>query len=224
MRKECKGVQRKWKGRRKGKKSRFSIISRYRGRISVYHWVQPRILERSSSDAIPDHPTCPISTLVVPRQVGDLFQITQISRINDNDFKRIIINNIIKFDENLLFQSSFEIPAKFVGAHARGQYFRAWGGKHAKKHTWREILSFSRSTLLFHPSSSLPARAPERKTSVERDPTQPKHFHAESFAQGEVENEKMRGLFDGGWKGVEIDPMDYRLNQEGPGPTYFPKL
>lgn len=140
LRKECKGVQRKWKGRRKGKKSRFSIISRYRGRISVYHWVQPRILERSSSDAIPDHPTCPISTLVVPRQVGDLFQITQISWINDNDFKRIIINNIIKFDENLLFQSSFEIPAKFVGAHARGQYFRAWGGTHVKRDS--VILSF----------------------------------------------------------------------------------
>lgn len=85
-----------------------------------------------------------------------------------------------------------------------------------KKAQVNEILSFSRSTpSLFHPSSSFPARAPERKTSVERDPTQPKHFHAESFAQGEVENEKMRGLFDGGWKGVEIGPMDYRLNREG---------
>lgn len=47
-------------------------------RISVYHWVQPRILERSSSGGFPDHPMCPISTLVDLRQVEDLSKISHI--------------------------------------------------------------------------------------------------------------------------------------------------
>lgn len=91
LRKECKGARENGrKGRREGVKKEINLDSRSsqdiggeERRISVYHWVQPRILERSSSDAIPDHPTCPISTLVVLRQVGDLSQIAQISRIND---------------------------------------------------------------------------------------------------------------------------------------------
>lgn len=65
----------------------------------------------------------------------------------------------------------------------------------------RERGSVAFLALLFHPSSSVPVRASERKTWSERDPTQPKHFCAESFAQGEVENEKVQreGDYLTGW-------------------------
>lgn len=118
----------------------------------------------------------------------------------------MVTNNTIKFDENLLSNLLF---VEFRPSLLVNDIF-----EREESTSERDSVILSTPSL-FHPSSSLPARAPERKTSVERDPTQPKHFHAESFAQGEVENEKMRGLFDGGWKGVEIGPMDYRLNREG---------
>lgn len=62
------------------------------------------------------------------------------------------------------------------------------------------------------------ARASERKTSSKREATRPKHFHGETFAQGEVENEKVEGWItreEGLWGRENRDDEGWLLKSGG---------